>query len=97
VDLRSLDGARLTFEQQQILKIVGPVTAALVGSLVIGVFAQWITRHAQDNLRNELITAMSEAAGRLYMACAHCSRVKDSIDPRDQASVAHLAKERGEG
>jgi hypothetical protein len=78
------------------------VTAALVGSLVIGVFAQWITRHAQErrashNLRNELITAMSEAAGRLYMACAHCSRVKDSIDPRDQASVAHLAKERGEG
>ena len=51
--------------------ILGPLIAALIGTLVIGSAAAWITRIAQDRrtnhqLRHSLVTQMTEAASSFH-------------------------------
>jgi hypothetical protein len=51
---------------------IGPLFGAIVGSLIIGLFIQGVTRRAQErreklDLRHELVQRMNEAANGLYM------------------------------
>jgi hypothetical protein len=61
---------------------VGPLTAAIVGTLIIGLFVAWITRRAQDRrarfeLRCQLVSEMTEAASALLYLTDHYRKVKD--------------------
>lgn len=98
--------ADFTFGQQLVLDLVGPVTTALLGTLAVGLFAQWITRRAQErraanDLRNELITAMSLAASRLYMQTRHFGRAKrlnsGVAEEREKLHNQYIRKARGRG
>jgi hypothetical protein len=89
--------ADFTFSQQLILNVVGSLTTALVGAAIIGGLAGLITRRAQDrraanNLRNELITGMTQAAGTLYMANANYWRL-DKSNPNLAEAKEELDKQ----
>jgi hypothetical protein len=60
---------------------VGPLVAAIVGSLVIGLFVRWIAIRAENNrnqyqLRHELITQITEAASALHFPLEEYFRAK---------------------
>jgi hypothetical protein len=83
----------MSFGQQLILESIGPLTSAIVGTLIIGWFVTRITQKAQDRradnqlheelvraqhqLRLQLIGEMTDAASRLYMATQSFWRKKD--------------------
>ena len=65
-----------------LVAVVGPLTAAIVGTLIIGLFVAWITRRAQDRraryeLRRQLISEMTEAASALLYVIDHYRKVKE--------------------
>lgn len=80
------------FWEQLLLRSVGPLVTAVVGTLIIGTFVAWITRkaqdrradnqlreeriHAENQLRLQLIAQMTEAASNLYMATQNFWRKK---------------------
>src|SRR5438105_7183585 len=71
------------------LAVVGPIVAALLGSLVIGLFVQRVARRAQDrradhDLRHELIDEMVRAASALYLQTQTYWRAATRRDPRPQ-------------
>jgi hypothetical protein len=82
-----------------ILAMIGPLTAAIFGTLIIGLFVGWITRRTQDRrasyeLRRELISQMTETASALFFAITHYRRVKEGLlDPQvklmDIAPILH--------
>lgn len=62
-----------------VLNAVGPITAAVVGTVIIGGIAQHITQRAQDRrayreLRHTLAFEMAEAAYDLYFRTEHHAR-----------------------
>jgi hypothetical protein len=62
--------------------VLGALTAAIVGGLIVGSFVNWITRRAQDRresyeLRRELITEMTEPVSALVYAITHYRRAKE--------------------
>jgi hypothetical protein len=62
-----------SFWEQFALNAAGPVVTALLGGLIVGVFASWITLRAQQRredhqLRNALIDQVTEAASTFYFA-----------------------------
>jgi hypothetical protein len=82
--------AEFTFGQELMLDLVGPIATALVGTLAVGVFVRWATDRSQDRraaktLRHELISMMSQAAGRVYMQTRHFERVKKAGHGVDKA------------
>jgi hypothetical protein len=59
------------FWQRAVLAAIGPIVAALVGTLGIGLFAAHITERAQQrrrdrDLREQIIVEMTQIAGALY-------------------------------
>ena len=59
------------FWQRAVLAAIGPIVAALVGTLGIGLFAARITARAQQrrqdrDLREQIIVEMTQTAGTLY-------------------------------
>jgi hypothetical protein len=59
------------FWQRAVLAAIGPIVAALVGTLGIGLFAARITERAQQrrrdrDLREQIIVEMTQIAGGLY-------------------------------
>jgi len=64
----------------------GPVSTALVGTLIIGLFVSKITEAAQarredSTLRTALIKELAEVGASLYLATQHYQRLLDSITP----------------
>lgn len=96
-----------SFWEQLILESVGPLVAAVVGTLIIGTFVNWITRKAQERradnqvrderiraqnqLRLQLIGEMTETASTLYIATQNFWRKKDV----EGIGADELAKHRG--
>jgi hypothetical protein len=71
--------ASLTFEQQIWLQLVGPVAAAVMGTLIIGGAAQLITTHAQRRsedrkFRESLVGRISETAYSMHYRLEHFAR-----------------------
>lgn len=69
------------FWQDLLLESVGPLVTAVIGTLLVGLLASWITRRAQDRrakhlLRHELISRMTEAASELYFETQRFWRAK---------------------
>jgi hypothetical protein len=94
VGLRSLDGRSPCLRAAANPQHRWPIDNGPGWFAGIGVFAQWIKRHAQErasnNLRSELITAMSEAAGRLNMACAHEVDMANEGSPEGEVLTAEM-------
>jgi hypothetical protein len=81
------------FWEKLILQSVGPLVGAVVGTLIIGTFVEWITRKAQkrradielleertraeNGLRVKLIGLMTDAASSLYIATQQFWRKRD--------------------
>src|SRR5919112_662816 len=96
------------FWEQLLLRSVGPLLTAVVGTLIIGTFVAWITRkaqerradnqlqeeriHAENQLRLQLINEMTEAASALYMATQNYWR-KKRIEKVDEDELAQYRKE----
>jgi hypothetical protein len=96
------------FWEQLLLRSVGPLLTAVVGTLIIGTFVAWITRkaqerradnqlqeeriHAENQLRLQLIAQMTEAASSLYMATQNFWRKKN----REQVGSDELTQLRKE-
>jgi hypothetical protein len=69
------------FWQKLIIAATGPLTAAIIGTLLIGLFAARITRRTQERrenhqLRGDLIEKMTEVASALNIRCQEYSRTK---------------------
>jgi hypothetical protein len=84
------------FWQKAILQAIGPLVGALVGTLVIGMFAARITRRAQqrlaaNQLREQLVTQMTEVASALYLQTQRHWRAK-----RRRLTDAELERSRAE-
>lgn len=67
--------------RQVALRSVSPAVAAVIGTLLFGSVAAWITRRAQDRraayeLRHELVRDMTTAASTLYLQTQHYWRVQ---------------------
>jgi hypothetical protein len=68
------------FWQRALLQSVAPVVTAVIGTLLFGSLAAWITRRAQDRraryeLRHQLIGELTAAASALYLHTQHYWRV----------------------
>ena len=62
-----------SFLEEAALNAVGPLITAVLGGLIIGLFASWIARRAQErredhHLRTDLIDQLTAAASSLYFA-----------------------------
>jgi len=87
------------FFEKVLVALVGPLTAAIVGTLIIGLFVAWTTRRAQDRrvrheLRRQLISEMTEAASALLFVTEHYRKIKegalgDEVRPADFVSILH--------
>ncbi len=87
------------FLEKLLLAIAGPLTAAVVGTLVIGSFLAWAARRQQErrtryDLRHELISEMTRTANALYFAILHYCRVKAKelgreVELKDVAPILH--------
>jgi hypothetical protein len=68
--------------QSMLLAAIGPLVAAIVGTLIVGLFAQRITRIAQQrredhSYRELLISEMTEVASALYFETQRYWRARD--------------------
>src|SRR4051812_32333664 len=68
--------------EKVLLAAVGPLTAAVVGSLIVGLLVSSITRAFQDrrlqyDLRLQLIDQMTESTSALTFAMAHYRRARE--------------------
>jgi len=85
------------FWQEFILSMSGPVSTALVGTLIIGLFVSKITEAAQarredSTLRTALIKELAEVGASLYLATQHYQRLLDSIThPRHPPIMTAIA------
>jgi hypothetical protein len=73
-----------TLLEKVFIATVGPLTAAIVGTLIIGLFVAWITRRAQDRrgryeLRREILSEMTEATSALPYLIAHYRRTRQGL------------------
>jgi hypothetical protein len=81
------------FWEELALNAVGPAVTALLGGLIVGVFASRITRMAQNRredhqLRNDLIDQPTEAASTFYFALQLYARgAKASTETRQQKAL----------
>jgi hypothetical protein len=77
-----------TFPEQLVLNVVGPLVTVLLGTLLVGFLANWLTRRAQDRredreLRERLIAQVTEAPTALYLATQRYWRAQQKF-PDDQ-------------
>src|SRR4051812_23959462 len=96
------------FLEKLILEAAGPLLTAIVGTLIIGVFVNWITEEAQNRraasqltderiraqnqLRLELIDQMTDAASRLYIGTQEFWR-KKNVEKVSDDELATYRKE----
>jgi hypothetical protein len=87
-----------TLPERLLVAVAGPVTAAIIGTLLIGLLVSWITRRATDRrtryeIRHELITQMTETTSALVYTIAHYRRTKEGelgeVSLNDIAPVLH--------
>jgi len=94
--------------EKVLVQAVGPLVTAVVGTLIIGTFVAWITRRAQERradsqakeeklraenqIRLQLISQMTEAASGLYITTQSYWRKKDI----EKAGSEELAQHRKE-
>lgn len=83
------------FWQEVILNLVGPLSVAVIGTFLLGLWAAWVTKKWQDRkedaaLRESLIRELLEASSALYLALRHYEHLVDYPEPgRD------MTRERG--
>jgi hypothetical protein len=70
--------------RQLLVAATGPVVTAILGSLIIGLFAQWLTRRVQDNrdasmIRRQLVSDLTEVAGASSLELSAFHRLKDNL------------------
>ncbi|MFD9700055.1 hypothetical protein [Lentzea sp. NPDC059081] len=63
--------------------VIGPVTGAIVGTLVLGGFITWVnhtvqTRRADRDLRDELVVQVTDAAGSFHFLATYYWFMKDT-------------------
>jgi hypothetical protein len=80
------------FWQRAILETIGPLVAAFVGTLGVGLFAGRITERAQQrrrdaNLREQIVVEMTQVAGSIYYQTQRYWRATT----RENASAERLA------
>ncbi len=94
--------------EKVLVQAVGPLVTAVVGTLIIGTFVAWITRRAQERradsqakeeklraenqIRLQLISQMTEAASGLYITTQSYWRKKD-IEKVGSEELAQHRKE----
>lgn len=76
-----------TLLRQLLVAATGPVVTAIVGSLVIGLFAQWLTRRVQDHrdastTRRQLVSDLTEVAGASTLELSAYHRLKRTMASR---------------
>ncbi len=69
---------------QMLVAATGPVVSAILGSLIVGLFAQWLTRRVQDNrdastIRRQLVSDLTEVAGASSLALNAFHRLKGNV------------------
>jgi hypothetical protein len=74
------------FWQELILNIVGPLTAAAIGTFLLGLAAAYVTRRWQEHkedaeLRESLIRELLEAATALYLGLRQYEFLADHPEP----------------
>ena len=74
------------FWQELILNLVGPLSVAVVGTFLLGLWAAWITKKWQDRkedaaLRESLIRELLEVSSALYLALRHYEYLVDYPEP----------------
>lgn len=89
--------AVLPFWQQLVLNAVGPLISVIVGSLIVGVLVQWITRRAQNRredrqLRDQLIGRVTETASLLHFEIQRYFRAKNR-ERRSRKELVALQQE----
>ena len=84
--------------RQLLVAATGPIVTAILGSLVVGLFAQWLTRRVQDNrdastIRRQLVSDLTEVAGVSSLELNAFQRLKDNLagkrsGPRSRRQLA---------
>jgi|tagenome__1003787_1003787.scaffolds.fasta_scaffold20886210_1 hypothetical protein len=69
---------------QLLVAVTGPVVTAILGSLIVGLFAQWLTRRVQDNrdastIRRQLVSDLTEVAGASSLELNAFHRLKGNL------------------
>jgi hypothetical protein len=70
------------FWQELILSLVGPLSVAVIGTFLFGLWAAWITKRWQERkedaaLRESLIRELLEVSSALYLALRHYEHLVD--------------------
>ena len=86
-----------SFTEQLVLNLVGPLVTIIVGTLVVGTFASWLARKAQERredhaLRERLITQALEGPIALYIASQRYSEAGDELSKELASFRAELDK-----
>ena len=73
--------------RQLLVAATGPVVTAILGSLIVGLFAQWLTRRVQDNrdastIRRQLVSDLTEVAGASSLELNAFHRLKTNLGGR---------------
>jgi hypothetical protein len=86
------------FWQELILNLVGPLSVAVVGTFLLGLWAAWVTKKWQDRkedaaLRESLIRELLEVSSALYLALRHYEYLVDYPEPWRDIPHEHEALE----
>ncbi len=70
--------------RQLLVAATGPVVTAILGSLIVGLFAQWLTRRVQDDrdasmIRRQLVSDLTEVAGASSLELSAFHRLKKNV------------------
>ncbi|ANZ40008.1 hypothetical protein BBK82_32170 [Lentzea guizhouensis] len=79
--------------------LIGPITGAIVGTLVLGGFITWVnhnvqTRRANRELRGELVTQTTDAAGSFHFLATYFHGMKQT-SPADHGYLEVVRQELG--
>jgi hypothetical protein len=83
-DLPMVLSASESLVRQLLVAATGPVVTAILGSLIVGLFAQWLTRRVQDHrdestIRRQLVSDLTEIAGASSLELHAFHRRKDKV------------------
>jgi hypothetical protein len=91
-------GGNLTYHQQIVLQLIGPVTATVLGTIIVGSAAKLIAtqvqrRRAEDEFRDRLVAQITQTAYSIHFRLWHFekwSRYQTSSEEDRQAVRAEL-------
>jgi len=84
------------FWQQLILSLLAPLTTAVIGTFLLGLWAAWITQRWQarkedTTLREALIRELLETSSALYLALRHYEYLADYPESWRDMTREHMA------